>query len=166
MSKKNNLSEERLSKREELTAEKLIKLRDKIDSIPMSELPRIYNGLNRYEWAEELGEKPDSFKENSTGCTEQLLIMEYIECKCGAKALSRYRHVVEQGYTDQQFEDWWDSRLYKTQNEIYNRYCECNSSNNERENCGFSVEYALTFIVGLLLASFFFCFIHHITIGC
>ena len=154
---------------EDITGEEVVRMSRITDSIPMDELPRIWHELNRYEWAEELGEKPADFKENSTNCLEQRFFMQEIELKCGWKAISRYKHTAELGYTDQQFEDWWESftsrQLKEEQQELYDRYCKGNEGNNERKDCGFSVESAFFFTVGFLVATIIFCFIRYVTAG-
>jgi len=100
----------------DLTVEEVYELKQKLDKIPLVELPRIYTKLSSWHWAKELGEQPEGFK---NGSMDNFDIVEFryyihsIERMCGNKALLRYHHKVNLGSTDQMFEDWWDDYQLK-----------------------------------------------------
>lgn len=102
----------------------------KLKTIPYDELPAVYSNLNRWEWDERLGKKPVdwddlekfhhkrfSYKEDKRTKTKHKIIaplIASIEYRVSEKALFRYHHVHNLGRTDQQFEDWWDSKLIES----------------------------------------------------
>lgn len=82
----------------------------KLDKVPKSEYPRIWNELNDWKWPEELGEFPgkeDFEKGVYSPVVGDLLV--HIKLAVGEKACLRYAH-KQRGSTDQMFDDWWDSR--------------------------------------------------------
>jgi hypothetical protein len=83
-------------------------------------LAKIWCTINGWEWAEELGNKPEGWdnmlnytNKDDKGTKSEIItpIMNIIQDKIGHKECLRYHNVVELNYTNQEFEDWWNSRL-------------------------------------------------------
>ena len=79
--------------------------------LPYETLCRIGNSLDYYTWDEEFGEKPEGWEAMSPQerCWLRLELRDVIRDHVGEKALSRHFYKTQFGYTDQQFDDWWDS---------------------------------------------------------
>ena len=94
------------------------------------------------EWPDDLPLKPDEW--DDLGEREQVEYLQYvrglIEMRVGKKALSRYRHKTEEGMTDQQFDDWWESnqqrRLIEELDDRYRNRQDCNNDRNNSDNVG------------------------------
>lgn len=88
------------------------------------ELNEIYHKLNRWEWDDRLGRKPDGweamknynsiFKEPSKDITKHDYIepiMDYIETRVSQKELYKYYHMTYCKMTRWQHEIWWLKNL-------------------------------------------------------
>lgn len=132
-----------------------------IDTLPRPNLIRICAALNSYEWLDEFQGKPDGWEEMTPDQQHLWIadIFRYIHMKVGDKALLRYRHKTEYGVTDQEFEDWWDSRRWKDMQE---EFCKSNegrqSGNDKREYSGCFQEPLLPFFFGAVFG-IFSCFL-------
>jgi len=104
---------------------------DTLSKISEDEWPSIHCKLNRWEWDDRLGTKPEdwddmpSWKDKKilwfTTCEEDKKtrtkfkiispLNQFIDNSVGAKAVLRYHHIHNLGRTDQQFEDWWNSNF-------------------------------------------------------
>lgn len=84
---------------------------DIVDKLPYETLCRIGNSSDYYTWDEEFGEKPEGWEDMSPQerCWLHLELRNVIRDHVGAKALLRHFYKTQFGYTDQQFDDWWDS---------------------------------------------------------
>lgn len=93
----------------------LWKLREKAieiaSKLPYETLCRIANSQDYYTWNEEYGEKPEGWEDMSWQERFRLRreLRNVIQDHIGAKALSRHFYKTQLGFTDQQFDDWWDS---------------------------------------------------------
>lgn len=82
-------------------------------SIPREQYPEIWNELNQFQWHPALGSAPQGW--DSMTYKEK---MPYIETwnsvlNCSEKEKLRYHHIHNLGRTEQQFEDWWDSKVFQ-----------------------------------------------------
>lgn len=112
--------------RKKLTAEAAEDLVRRIERIPMSELPRIFDEVNSGKWSAELGEPPVKLP----SLVYSNFILQEIKGKCGFKAVWRYKKIEKEGYTPQMFEDWWESNL------IYEPLHELHEGVGEDDSCG------------------------------
>lgn len=96
-----------------MQTEKYVKL---LDSIPRSELTRLWCELKAQKWPEELGAKPD---EASRGKVEGKVLKE-IEAKVGYKQCFR-ELFRKSGWPDQDIEDLWDNSIKKRLDEFYHK---------------------------------------------
>lgn len=90
---------------------KIIELAERYEEIPKKELPRIwYDLIIKDKWAEELGDAPDGL--GTSSCWEVEYICEKIQDECGSKSFFRYMYVNEGEFTDQMFDDLWESKRH------------------------------------------------------
>ena len=76
----------------------------RLEELPLSELPKIFWSLLEDKWPEELGEKPAW-----VGDEERTILARWIQDRIGVKACYRYMCTAFNGMTDQMFDDYWDS---------------------------------------------------------
>ena len=93
--------------------EHLLEAEELIESIPREKYPEIWDKLNCYEWHPALGNAPQGW--DSMTRDEK---MPYIETwnavlDCSEKEKLRFHHIHNLGRTEQQFEDWWDSKVFQ-----------------------------------------------------
>ncbi len=93
------------------TVEELLRLDERLERVPRAQWPRLWNALRIHQWPAELGEAPNGYDDAETVHPVVRYYLEEIELRCGRKACLRYAHKVDFGVTDQEFDDWWDSRL-------------------------------------------------------
>ena len=117
-----------------LTVEDVLHLGAKLEQVPMAQWPRLWYELNYGRWPEELGDKPSGYDDAETVHSVVRFYMSDIEHSCGLKACLRYAHKVDDGVTDQQFDDWWDSRESEP---LYEKRAECTEycAKDGTENC-------------------------------
>lgn len=139
-----------------MTLEEMFKWDFVLQKFSFSDLVRMYQKLNDYEWAEELGEPPESFKTNPMECKDLSYICEYIRQRCGNKALLRYYHKTELGKTDQEFDDWWDSTHLSDDpfDEVPKR-CREYHTDSKRNYGSLFIKSFLTFLLGLICGAVF-----------
>ena len=112
-----------------------------INELPYDEALELYYNTAD-DWPDGMPLKPDGWDELSE--REQVEYLQYvrglIEMRVGKKALSRYRHKTEEGMTDQQFDDWWESnqqrRLIEELDDRYRNRQDCNNDRNNSDNVG------------------------------
>lgn len=123
--------------------------------IPSERWPEIWQSLNRFEWHEALGEKPEAWDSMDIDQKYSLIHepMSFIKQMVGEKALLR------QGFRKdgRGFEDWWDSRaveqLFKKLDDI-GRLCKEIAQNSTEKGVEQSKAFVfslLLFLLGLLL---------------
>ena len=138
----------------EVTYEMIVEAENRVRDIPRSELPRIHKELNSGGWPKELGE----IKENPS-VSEVCLILDEIKWKVGFKAIWRYTKMELEGYSEQEFEDWWESQfIYKPLYKLYEFFGDCEGSYKSRKGNGY-IEYLSPFLCGMLFAMLLFLFI-------
>lgn len=112
-----------------------------IYKMPYDDVLKLYYAATD-EWPDDLPLKPDEW--DDLGEREQVEYLQYvrglIEMRVGKKALSRYRHKTEEGMTDQQFDDWWESdqqrrSLEELEEKLDKRYGDRQQSDDDRTNC-------------------------------
>jgi len=102
-----------------------------LNKVPENEWMSIYDNLNDWTWDDRLGEKPDDWDtmrhvkyrkilwhtsfyfvnhKARTLCNIICPIQDYVESCVGKKAILRYHHIHNLGRTNQEFEDWWESK--------------------------------------------------------
>lgn len=137
--------------KQEMTLNEMLKWDSVLQRFSFSDLTRIFQKLNVYEWAEELGKPPESLKTNPLECKELSYICKYIKQRCGNKALLRYYHKTEFGETDQEFDDWWEStHLFDDPfDEVPKRIGEYHTDSKRNYGCLF-INCFLSFILGLI----------------
>lgn len=89
------------------------------------------------KWPEGLPFKPDVWED--IGERERVEWLVSIQCliemRVGKKALMRYRCKLEEGWTDQQFEDWWESnQTRRLTEELEDRYHRSQNRGDGRDN--------------------------------
>lgn len=86
-----------------------------LDELPHSTLVRIGHHIGGNVWIDDLPGKPDGWDDMSEEQKNKWShpIYNYIEGSVGNKALLRYFHTTELGRTNAEFEDWWDSIIFK-----------------------------------------------------
>lgn len=112
-----------------------------IHELPYDEALELYYAAAE-EWPDGLPLKPDEWE--GLGERKQVEYLQYVrglvEMRVGKKALSRYRHKKEEGMTDQQFDDWWESnqqrRLIEELDDRYRNRQTCNNNRNNSDNVG------------------------------
>ena len=112
-----------------------------IHELPYDEALELYYAAAE-EWPDGLPLKPDEWE--GLGERKQVEYLQYVrglvEMRVGKKALSRYRHKKEEGMTDQQFDDWWESnqqrRLIEELDDRYRNRQNCNNNRNNSDNVG------------------------------
>lgn len=102
---------------------------EELKDIPYSTLAGIANALNVWEWPDELPGRPEGWDEMSDDEKYDWInpILKMIKIIIGEKAIARYHATVENGMTDREFEDRWDSRLLKELDEL--KYYSRNADN-------------------------------------
>ena len=125
-------------------------LRKKYEEIPKSELPRIWYELFIEEkWSSELGEEPENFK----GFCPELHYINQKMCEdIGEKAFYRYLNVDKGSFTNQLFDDWWESRNVKKPK--YNFFDKCDKRNNQCKNGKSYIDSIFFFSLGILFTKF------------
>lgn len=112
-----------------------------IHELPYDEALELYYAAAE-EWPDGLPLKPDEW--DGLGERKQVEYLQYVrglvEMRVGKKALSRYRHKKEEGMTDQQFDDWWESNqqrrsLEELEEKLDKRYGDRQQSNDDRTDC-------------------------------
>ena len=93
-----------------LTVDDILRLNAKLKEVPMEQWPRLWLDLNDRIWPKELGEAPSGYDTEERVHPVVRFYLDTIKLRCGIKACLRYAHKVDFGVTDQQFDDWWDSR--------------------------------------------------------
>ena len=137
--------------KKELNCEMIVRAWDGVSNIPRSELPRIYNELNGGGWSKELGE----IKERPS-LSEVHLILEEIKWTVGFKAIWRHTKMEEEGYSEQEFEDWWESLfIYQPLNKLYEFFGDCEGSYKSRNRDDY-IKYLPSFLCGILFAVLLF----------
>lgn len=86
---------------------------ERIDAIPRTEYPELVWALERGEWDDRLGSKPENWEDldqfgRSTAASKHI---DYLKSKVSRKELERYFLTHYLDYTEQQFEDSWDSAI-------------------------------------------------------
>ena len=91
-----------------------VKAIDIFAKLPYETLCRIGNTSDYYTWNEEYGEKPEGWDDMSSRerCCVFFTLRDVIRDHVGEKALLRHFYKTQFGYTDQQFNDWWDSKCH------------------------------------------------------
>lgn len=103
---------------------KLLYVYDNMKNLSQEELIEIYDRLNKYEWDDRLGDKPEGWgqmPENHRHWYHRILrrrtkldciipIMNYIKNRVGQKEVYRYHHLNNLHSTDEEFEKWWEER--------------------------------------------------------
>lgn len=83
-------------------------------------LAKIWNKLNEWKWADELGEKPEGYDtminfSNDESIPSKYLIsrpiMNDIFNKIGYKECLRWHHVNNLNSTNEKFEQWWNKNI-------------------------------------------------------
>ena len=140
--------------KKKVTHEMIVDAETRIRDIPRSELPRIFNELNGRNWPNELGE----VKERPSN-TEICLILDEIKWRVGFKAVWRHTKMVKEGYTEQEFEDWWESEfIYNPLNKLYEFFGDCEGSYKSRNGYDY-IKYLPSFLFGILFAVLLFLFV-------
>jgi len=83
-----------------------------VHDLPYETKLEVQYTINRWEWHEALGPKPEGWERMSHKEKSKIIrpIRHSILMDVGEKATLRYLHKRQFGATDQQFNDWWDSR--------------------------------------------------------
>lgn len=86
---------------------------ERIHAIPRAEYPELVWALKRGEWDDRLGSKPEHWGDMDqcgriNAASKQI---DYLESKVSEKELNRYFLTHYLQYTEQQFEDSWDSTI-------------------------------------------------------
>ena len=118
---------------EDETQKRIFAICEEVYEMPHNILPRIGHLLNYWEWADELPGKPDGWDEMSMDDKYVWAkpIGQAIKTEVGWKAILRYAHKTEDGVTDQEFDDWWDSKLKEEADEFKGKtYNPCNDCTN------------------------------------
>ena len=143
-------------KREEITVDDIIEWDKILNSIPRSEMPRIYYNLNRHNWPEELGEIPEGYGDISKPIPwKERYFMDMFDVMCGRKAVLRYAHIKDYGVTDQQFEDWWDSNNTVSRKEELCDYIKRQTNKSCNESTTDSKYPFVPALIGFLLGGLF-----------
>jgi hypothetical protein len=82
-----------------------------IDSIPYNDKIELYYAVSR-DFSHDLPVKPDGWESFDNLKKREYIneILYIIEGRVGWKGIQRYHYTKVLGYTDLQFEDWWDSQ--------------------------------------------------------
>ena len=134
----------------------IIELEKKYETIPKKELPQIwYDLIIEDKWPKELGTAPDSLE--TSRCWEAEYVCRKIQEEIGHKAFHRYMKVEKGDFTDQMFDDWWESRscIDKTEENVFDKYSGRNQKGQNTEHSG---NYILSFAFGFLFALLLFVF--------
>ena len=138
---------------------------EELSDIPYRTLAGIANSLNVWEWPPELLGKPEGWEKMSFEEKREWIdpALETINIKVGQKAISRYSATVENGMTDKEFEDWWDSRfkkdLQELLDEIYKNDHEGSAGDTKRNDRNGFVLTICSFVFGFITAFLIFGFI-------
>ena len=136
----------------------LLNICKQFERMSNSDLIRIVEAMDEYEWPEEVPGKPDGWEAMSLSDRHMWTgpIIQYITMRVGNKANLRHYHKTKFGKTDQEFEDWWDSysllSLREQQEELNKSYSRSHCGDHKRYYCGLFIEAILFFALGLLTA--------------
>ena len=92
-----------------------MEMTERIMAIPRAEHPELVWALRRGEWDDRLGSKPENWEDmdQNERINASKMQIEYLESHVSKKELDRYFLTHYLQYTDQQFEDTWDSVIMK-----------------------------------------------------
>lgn len=138
-----------------VTYEMIAKVEEMVRNVPRSELPSIHREINEgMKWPKEFGDAKER-----PSIPEVNLILNEIECQVGFKSTWRYRKMECEGYSEQEFEDWWESQfIYKPLHKLYEFFGDCEGSykSSYRDNY---IKHLPSFLCGILFAVLLFLFI-------
>lgn len=162
-----------------VTINDILEASEKVKAIPKSSLVRIKDEMNHWNWPEELGEAPAGWEamtmDEKFKHPKFRAICSELDSHVFEKASLRYHHIHNLGRTEEEFEDWWQSRMWETlemlRDELDNKrnqsikiaeYCAKNStkgSTSKRKLClkavlGFLLGMACRFVSGNLFEAF------------
>jgi hypothetical protein len=141
---------------------KIIKISEEIKKIPHEKLLRIYDAMSRYIWSDDLPSKPEGWEEMSFAEKDKWShwIVKSIEQELSRKTILRHHHTHNLGRTEEQFNDWWDSKILSGLEDNYKELCKGYYRHDNRDDCGHTcveiIAYALLFCLGFLAAVFLF----------
>ena len=96
---------------------------NKVNELPKRRRLEIYALLCAGEWVADLGTKPDNWDAMSQG-DRDLILDDSIRCiidEISLKERSRYLRMTLQGETQEEFNDWWESRFLEALLKIASR---------------------------------------------
>lgn len=113
MRKRHETIEERNRRLDVAEGKDIIITHEKIKGMPYETQIDIWHELNTYgrSWPEELLPKPEGWDQKEQDAQQywKCWLQKFIEQSVGRKAIFRRSKKAENGWNDQQFEDWWDS---------------------------------------------------------
>lgn len=104
---------------------KIDNLLSMLNHVPRAELPGIWDELGRGNWPEALGEPPEEIHDQTASGKIIFMLRHYIEQGIGRKTCLRYYFKKRRGFTEQMFDDWWDSSILLHLEEIEKKCNQC-----------------------------------------
>ncbi|MBE6685749.1 MAG: hypothetical protein E7591_00780 [Ruminococcaceae bacterium] len=138
---------------------------EELKDIPYSTLAKMANALIVWEWPDELPGRPKGWDGMSDDEKYDWTapIIKMIKVIIGEKAIARYRMTNEDGMTDREFEDWWDSNankeLQELLDEIYKNDYEGCTGDTKRNNSNDFILTICSFVFGVITAFLIFILI-------
>ena len=140
-------------------------LANKLYEIPRDEWPDIGGLILSEQWPDRLAPKPADWDEMHWESREKMLsgALKEIEKDCGIKMLRRHQKKAQHGWSDAEFDDWWEFQnrngsdlWWILQSTLWDQTAEKpseNSGNERRKKLDAAIFPALGAFVGLFLST-------------
>ena len=122
---------------------------NEVDKLSYSDKLKVIDSIDNYQWSDLIRGKPRWWEgmSETDRCEWLSVIYKRIMFAVGEKAVMRHRAKRDEAdYTDQAFDDWWDSRCSKLQEEVHQSSYGSDDRRNRANNFDNIFKFVLPFV--------------------